>query len=52
MEIKLCRNCQNYLEFEEGIVECDYGFFEKVKKDDSLIFVPEQYECTYYEKHL
>ena len=51
-EIKMCKDCKNYLEFVEGEVECDYGFFEKIKKDDSLIYTPDQFECPFWEKHL
>lgn len=51
-DIKLCRYCQNFLEFEKEMVECDYGLFENMKKDDTLIYTPEQFDCPWYEKHL
>ena len=52
MENNFCKDCQNFLEFEENYCECDYDMFEKTNKISALIFVAEIFDCPYFEKHL
>ena len=46
----LCKNCQNFLVFND-IAECDYEYFDNIKIDDAIIYVPEMFDCPLYEVH-
>ena len=47
-----CSECQNYLQFNDNVIECDYDMFPSTNENDSLLFVDEQFDCDFWEKHL
>ena len=48
--LRLCKDCVNWLCFDEKNIECDYDIFKKCKIETAITFVPEIFDCEYWEK--
>lgn len=48
-QIKLCKECINFIVEDDDKVSCDYEYFEYDDIYKALIYVPEQFDCDKYE---
>lgn len=48
-EHKLCCNCVNWIEDENGKTSCDLSFFSNCDIYKALLFIPELFDCFEYE---
>jgi hypothetical protein len=49
-EVKLCKDCVNFIEDEiPNKISCDWRFFENVDKSKGYINVPEMFHCDKWE---
>ena len=49
-DVELCSNCCNWLEHNPGIIECDFDYFSAAPEAQAMLFVPQIFDCTDYEK--
>jgi len=46
-----CIDCVNLLQIKKNkLYDCDYDYFQNVKKSDLKLLIPILFECVHYEK--
>lgn len=45
---KTCQKCVNLIE-ENGLLSCDFEFFENVMYFVGILYVPDMFECEHHE---
>lgn len=44
-----CEECINLIQNKNNLFECDYGYWQNIKKQDMKLYIPALFECIYFE---
>jgi len=43
-----CQKCVNFID-DDGLLSCDFDYFNDVKQDIGILYVPEMFDCLNFE---